>query len=211
MKLAVIALVLFVAVANAQPQQRRCLYTPNGWTGYYRETNFDAGPGDISYRFAAVSYDAIRERIKIEEREEREGERPERIFKLYFYNEKIEYRVERDLCTKREINETFYHYGVLTSAQYYGNDFLGAEVGGLGVEVDQFGEQFESGGRYFASYAPIGTSEFQCVPLLEAFVNLRGPYSEQYNVHYEFLNITAVTTWPPGAFDIPTSCVGSAS
>ena len=52
--------------------------------------------------------------------------------------------MERDLCTKREINETFYHYGVLRDAQFFGTDYLGAEVSGLGVLVDQFGQQFES-------------------------------------------------------------------
>ena len=44
---------------------------------------------------------------------------------------------------------------------------------------------FIDGGRYFASFAPIGSTGYQCVPLLEAFMNLRGPYSQQYNVHYE--------------------------
>ena len=40
------------------------------------------------------------------------------------------------------------------------------------------------GGRYFASYAPLGSSE--CIPVLEAYMNLRSPYQdERYNVHYE--------------------------
>ena len=46
-----------------------------------------------------MSYDAIRERIKIREFEEREGERPERIFKLYFYQE---------VCICRVIIHTIY-------------------------------------------------------------------------------------------------------
>lgn len=41
------------------------------------------------------------------------------------------------------------------------------------------------GGMYFASFSPIGSSASECIPLLEAFVNLRGPYSERMNVHYE--------------------------
>lgn len=49
--------------------------------------NYDAQPEDISYRFAEVLYDQTGKRMKIYEYEEREGERPERILKLYFYEE----------------------------------------------------------------------------------------------------------------------------
>ena len=44
----------------------------------------------------------------------------------------------------------------------------------------------DNGGRYFASYAPIGSTSYECIPVLEAYMNLRSPYQdERYNVHYE--------------------------
>ena len=49
--------------------------------------NYDARPGEISYRFAEILYDQTGERMKVYEHEERDGERPERILKLYFYKE----------------------------------------------------------------------------------------------------------------------------
>ena len=44
----------------------------------------------------------------------------------------------------------------------------------------------DNSGRYYASYAPLGSVDYECIPVLEAYINLRSPYQdERYNVHYE--------------------------
>ena len=53
------------------------------------QVNYDASPGEIAYRFANISYDYYGKRIRVYEFEDRNGERPERIDKLYLYNEQV--------------------------------------------------------------------------------------------------------------------------
>ena len=53
------------------------------------QVNYDASPGEIVYRFANISYDYNGKRIRVREFEDRNGERPERIDKLYLYNEQV--------------------------------------------------------------------------------------------------------------------------
>jgi hypothetical protein len=120
---------------------------------------------------------------------------------------KKEYRVERDVCTIRDISQPFPIYGALQNSQFFGSDYIGSVIKGYGIYVDNFVQELENGGRYMGQYAPIGSIGYECVPVTEAFVNLQGPYSERMNVHYEFLNITTITSFPPGAFDIPTNCI----
>lgn len=43
---------------------------------------------------------------------------------------------------------------------------------------------FIDGGLYFASVAPIGSLESQCVPVLEAYIKERAPMPERRNVHF---------------------------
>lgn len=52
------------------------------------------------------------------------------------------YRVERGQpCEKRPLTDEFRPFGLPSTATFVGIDYIGAEVTGLGVKVDQFYDQ----------------------------------------------------------------------
>jgi hypothetical protein len=72
----VAALLALVAIACSQPRPilRRCYESPPKWFGYFREVNFDAQPGQDSFRFANISYDRVANKLRVTEFIRREGD-----------------------------------------------------------------------------------------------------------------------------------------
>lgn len=81
-------------------------------------------------------------------------------------------------------------FGIPEDATFFGADYIGAEVTGLGVLVDQFHHRDENGGDYHGSFAPIGESTKVCWPVLENFVRQappRAPSTTSTNVEYSYV------------------------
>ena len=162
-----------------------------------------------------MDYDATNKQIHIMEYERDENAHRRDIFQEWFYfttheGYREEYPSKRCLEATIPSNLTFRPIGVLDGARFLGREWIGAEITGLGLEVDQFmaerGDERDRG-YYHASFvpaAPQSGADKVCIPVLESYVNLNGPFPDRHNVHYEFFNIS--TAIPSNAF---THCTPS--
>ncbi|XP_019864297.1 PREDICTED: halilectin 3, alpha chain-like [Amphimedon queenslandica] len=209
MKCLFLVATLFVVVLSQTPQ-RRCREAPYKFSGSFKEVNYDARPGEVSFRFANISYSRTEMKIKVEMFERQEGGRDfVTETDLLLFTERTRYRVYEGHCTKSEIEstESFPDFGIPENATFFGSDYLGAEGPNLGVLVDNFYHRDGEGGDYHGSFAPVGFTGTVCWPVVESFVRRtppRSPRPTSTNVAYEFMNLS--TTLAEDAFEIPKEC-----
>jgi hypothetical protein len=204
MKLALLMLVALFGAAIAQISTR-CNYSPSRWGGYLRETRFGTSDPDATiFRFAQIYYDRTGQRIRIMEYERKENGNDLRVDELILFAERIRYReVSGAPCEKESIDRPFLPIDVPSYAAFLGVDVLG--YGSYSLKVDHFRVTDANGDfKSYQSWAPLGTTDFYCVPVYLSFASEEGPFPERSNEDIEFFNITTIV--PLDAFERPAIC-----
>ncbi|KAK2567596.1 Mammalian ependymin-related protein 1 [Acropora cervicornis] len=169
---AVVVSLLLVGVVNAQ-RPKPC-ETPEVWTGrqmmFVRSMNVSV--------FAKLSYDAIEERLSIDEMVNVEMER--KFYKyIMIFKEGISYEIEKDRngivgCQKKPLTEPFRKVKIPENATSMGLATIGTNaVPGLGVTVAVFYGRTPAGDEYYVSVTEpkVIKDRLMCIPISEVLLS----------------------------------------